>query len=556
MQSKRCKKPTIKSPVFLSNLIFLCLILLPGLDTIARSSNVGDDFRLSYLIEQEQGLSIKELNERVGDDGFQSVPGRTLNLGYGEKAVWIRIDLPQRYLQQDDNWVLIIQNYKLNRVSLFFQDRDGDWQHQTDGIEEHRSQNRRLDREITFRVTNPQTDSPIYLRIEAYYYRIPIQFTKSDAYYAEQICSILSDGLFYGLALAITLYHLLIFKAIRNRAYLSYSMFLAAVIVLYLSGQGWLYAFIFRGLPVPFSGFAHLTSPIVGWLLLMLGIQFTRDYLNISEYSKGLNRAFCLLQAVLAILGVIGLVLLISGSVFLFAMLYNVGFIVILATIALCACSVFQGFQHHQITAKYYFVATSLQFFVSILMILSIYQLIPLGFGWKILQASAVIEMLIFSYGLSRHVKKIEDEKQSINSELQKTQEQVIRQLNTINELKDRVLSSIMESRLYPEFAKLFSVMNKISYIQAMGNFSRIVYLDEGLENELEIEASLKEIEKCFDETIFFRIHKSYIVRPSSKLSLQRRSSADYDLISPHFVLPIGRKYISFVKDTLSLNGD
>ncbi len=156
--------------------------------------------------------------------------------------------------------------------------------------------------------------------------------------------------------------------------------------------------------------------------------------------------------------------------------------------------------------------------------------------------------MLIFSFGLSRQVKQIESDKQRFNQELLETREQMIEQLETINSLKDKVLSKVMESRLCPEFAKIFSVMNNIIYIQAIGNFSKIIFLNEGMEDEIEIQASLKDIEKCFDETIFIRIHKTYLIKTGYKLTLQRRSSADYDIVSQHFVLPIGRKYIGEIK--------
>jgi DNA-binding LytR/AlgR family response regulator len=160
--------------------------------------------------------------------------------------------------------------------------------------------------------------------------------------------------------------------------------------------------------------------------------------------------------------------------------------------------------------------------------------------------------MLIFSFGLSRQVKAIESDKQRINRELLKTRELMIDQLETINDLKDKVLSRVMESRLYPEFARLFSVMNDILYVQAVGNFSKIVYRDEGMENAIEIQASLKDIETCFDETVFIRIHKTYLIKQGQKVTLQRRSTADYEIVSRHFVLPVGRTYGAKLRQMLS----
>lgn len=105
-----------------------------------------------------------------------------------------------------------------------------------------------------------------------------------------------------------------------------------------------------------------------------------------------------------------------------------------------------------------------------------------------------------------------------------------------------------MNSKLYPEFAKLFPVLNDILFIQALGNSSRVVFSTEGIQNEIEIHAGLKDIEKCFDSDLFMRIHKTYLIRQGIKYHLKRRSSADYDLCFNNINLPVGRKYAKLLK--------
>jgi uncharacterized membrane protein YciS (DUF1049 family) len=291
-----------------------------------------------------------------------------------------------------------------------------------------------------------------------------------------------------------------------------------------------------------------VSNALLGLALLNSGIQFTKVYLNLPEYAVRLNRILGWVQISILVLPALGFTFLVLDMEPLYGKLFGVGFVLIILMICLCYYAAYIGVKNNHVTARYYLIATSLFFVVSIVMILSISYLIPLQFNWKILQWSSVIEMLIFSFGLSRQIKLLELDKQKVTTELLHAKEDMIDQLETINKLKDQVLSKSMDSKLYPEFARIFPIINKITYIQALGNSSRVVYSEEGIENEIEIQGSLKDIETCFDNNQFIRIHRTYLIRQGIKYELVRRTSADYDLTFHKVVLPVGRKFAKMLK--------
>ena len=523
-------------------LVFFACLLLNSPFILADSIDLTG--RISYLKEKDRAYTIDELSSSEFSNKFLKASSNIMLFGLSDKPYWLKLDLASAQLKQSDQWLLEISNYKLNQVEVIYQNISGEREHLHAGIFVPVWEQMINSRNYVFPLKGIDFREPLYIKVASPYIRIPISLLNLSGFIEKEQIQILTDGIFYGIVFAILCYHFLIFLALRNRSYLHYAIFLTFVLLWFLSGQGWAFLYLFA--PLPKLG--HISNPLLGLAVLISGIQFTKVYLNLTAYSKVLNKTLGVFQVLILSMGVLGPVLLISGLEPAYAVLYNLGFLIIIIVICLCFYSAYKGISAGQVTAKYYLIATSLQFIVSATMIFSFFELIPYRFEWKLLQWSSIIEMLIFSFGLSQQVKMLETEKQRINEELLSAGENSIIQLETINKLKDQLLSKVTDPRLYPEFAKLFPVINKIIYIQALGNASRVVYSEEGMEYEVEIQSGLKDIEKFFDVDQFIRIHKTYLLRKGIKFQLKRRSSADYDLVIRKVVLPVGRKYAKILK--------
>ncbi len=546
-QLKLIYPPSGKNTVFIAALF----VLLAFVNTASAGS-----FKIDKLISVRQADRLENINygdlKELLTKEFDPLSSPVFHPGKISRPYWIKLNLSSLKDGLGESWILELATYKLNEIDIYYQDKTGELRHRKAGLKIPGQMQDSKGRNYVLLITGMDTSEPLLIRASAVYLRVPLHVWTIHDYFLKEQKQILLDGGFYGVLVAIVLYHLFIFIALRNRAYLNYAIFLSVVLLWYLAGRGWAFLFLFAGFPPQYSNLITILNPVLGGLLMITGIQFTRSYLKIADYSRGLDNALRANIWLLAALGAMGLVFIVSRDTDLVVYLYNFGFVVILLLIILCFSAAIKGFQQKQITARYYLVATSLQFFVSIYMILCMFEVLPFAFEWRVLQFCSVVEMLIFSYGLSRQVRQINEEKETITRELISTKEEMINQLETINNLKDKVLSKIMESRQYPEIARLFPVINSVTYIQAIGNYSRVVYLAEGMENEIEIQVGLKDIEKYFDQEHFIRIHKTYLVRQGIKFSLQRRSTADYDMVTRHFVLPVGRKYIKSIKEQLA----
>ncbi len=532
-----------------TKLIFVLLVLVFfAISQSARADTLDVIEDISYFEETDRTYILEEILSPDVSRQFTKSHTNVLYFGLSPNAYWIKIDINPNQAGSLDQWMLELSTFKLNSIDLYYQNKSGGWDHQQAGVFTLPQKQKLNGRNFVFPIKDINLHQPIYLKTTSYYIWMPIHLWKLQDYLKKEQDHILSDGAFFGIAFAIVCYHFFIFLALRNKFYLNYAVFLAFVLLWYLSGLGWIYHYIFSEMTSPVARLAHLTSVFLNLMVMISGIQFTRIYLNISSYSPILHRSLKGFQVLLVLAAICGAVLRVLELDQLFALFYDFGSVLVVLVIILCFYSAYQGLRHNQVTARYYLIATCMQFVISIVMIFSFYKIIPLTFDWKILKWSSILEMLIFSFGLSRQVKKLNIEKQAVTEELLSAREDMISQLETINKLKDQVLSKVMESRLYPEFAKLFPIINKVIYIQALGNASRVVYLEEGMEKEIEIQSSLKDIEKCFDDSQFVRIHKTYLIRQGLKFTLQRRSSADYDLISRHAVLPVGRKYAKSIK--------
>jgi diguanylate cyclase (GGDEF)-like protein len=159
-------------------------------------------------------------------------------------------------------------------------------------------------RNIVFRFPAPAAPGAhtYYLRLESQgVLTAPLALWRPDAFVESSRDVQLLLGLFYGLALALVLYNLMLFFAVHDRTYLYY--------VLYASAFG-LFLFSFDGLSFqylwPHSAWAanHMVAFALS-LTLMFGAQFARSFLETRRIAP---RADWLMRGIVAIGGVLAVV--------------------------------------------------------------------------------------------------------------------------------------------------------------------------------------------------------------------------------------------------------
>lgn len=122
--------------------------------------------------------------------------------------------------------------------------------------------------------------------------QLPMTLWRPDAYHAAARLETWGLGLYYGIALVMIAYNLVLFLSIRDRSYLYYVAHITAFCGFMLSQQGLAYEFLWPGWP----WWAHIANPLLGGISLLVAGQFARAFLDLRDNAPRLDRVVSVIQ--------------------------------------------------------------------------------------------------------------------------------------------------------------------------------------------------------------------------------------------------------------------
>jgi len=535
---------TLLFPLFL----FVSATLLFGAITTENGADLIG--RLSYLKDHRGDLTIQNVIRADRERSFQPATTSDLNFGNSNLPYWLRLETVAS-TADDGDYILEIQYGKVGSIVLYYQDNDSNWLVQKQGI--HITDNNRslVTRNFIFTLSGENLKNPIYLKVQKGYLRLNLSLWTQPRFLEKEQHAIFYDGLFYGIVLLVLLLNLIFYYFVRDLTLVHYAAFLLSISLFYLSGQGWLdVAFPIRG-----TSLVRYQTAFFGLLLTLFGIQFTRSYLKLDDHSPELSRILRFFQYIFPTVAMLAFVVLKYQGQTPGRGIFGTGLLIVLSILILCLVSALQGLRAKREIAIYYSVATTLFIILAIVQILSSLQILSTGLHWRLLQWGSIIEMLIFSLGLSRYYRQLQVQRQHLQLELLNKEKEIVLQWEVVNELKDQILRNVIDPKLFPDLGRIATISGSILYIRAYGNSSEIYYSQDDQIKEMYLDCSLQNLSFYFGQDFLVRIHKSYLVNPKVAFALRRRSSADYDLVFKNHNLPVGRKYAKKVKEIFSNAG-
>ncbi|MCP4294013.1 MAG: hypothetical protein GY786_00195 [Proteobacteria bacterium] len=508
---------------------------------------------LSVLEDVEGVYTLDQVSSPVFAGKFEPAISQDVYLEKINTRYWVRLVIPRKILEQQSDWILELLRNDIQTIEVHYHDLSGSW------VKRQKIMSVSFDSTIEssniawqwplFHLEKVDPLSPIYLRLDLTYNKISFRFWSVPDFVEHKRLTLYTDGLFYGICLAVFAYHILFFFAVGNRSYLYYSLFLLAVMAFFLSAQGWIQSLT----PLGDYRLSMLSTGVLYITLVASGIQFARYYLNLSDYAHRVDWWLSLFKSGLLTLLPIGLaVIFLDFTNLIIFYLFWIGAGLIFPIIFLILWATLLGIKNKQITARYYLFATVLSFFLTLFVLVTSHRFMPFDVQWKLFQICSVIEMWILSLGLSKQMKVINDEKIEAREQLLQSREEVIRKMELLDGFKNHMLANLLESGLYPELAKLYPIMNKIVYVKALGNACEVRFREYGKLEELVLNCSLKNIEESFGTRHFIRIHKTYLVKHGLPFQIVRRNAVDFDIVHSEITLPVGRKYVKSLRENSS----
>ncbi|WP_346288911.1 sensor histidine kinase [Zoogloea sp.] len=255
-------------------------------------------------LDHENSMDIDAVVAGSGHFAALKGSGReSVNLGYDSATVWIR--LPVRVAEDAPRtWLLEVGSPTLDHVTLYRQDASGRWHGAQSGDHVPRSGRPYPHQNLVFPVDlEPGKDEVLFLRIASEgNLAIPLTFWQPMALMQADQLRYAWQALYFGSLLALLTYNLMLFIAIRDPLYLTYSLMVLGMGVGLLGMKGFGSLLIWGDAVTP----DNLAFPVSLAVCGLAGALFARRFLESRHRAPRLDRVaqgLTLLFALEAVLG-------------------------------------------------------------------------------------------------------------------------------------------------------------------------------------------------------------------------------------------------------------
>lgn len=279
---------------------------LPGAD-----GRVSLGMHVQALEDVGGKLELKDVRRAPLAERFAPANADPLNFGYTRSAWWLRFDLPGG-APPGEELLLEIAFPSIDRLEFYVPEAQPGgvtryWVHIAGDTFPWDAREVRH-RNHVFRIPAPAAAGAhtYYLRVASHgVLTMPMTLWRPGAFAEHDRSAQLILGMFYGLALALVLYNLMLLFAVRDRVYLYYVLYTAAFCTYLLSFDGLAFQYLW---PKSVWAANHVLALALS-LTLMLGAQFSRTFLEmrrIVPHADMLMRAVVAAGALLAVISATG----------------------------------------------------------------------------------------------------------------------------------------------------------------------------------------------------------------------------------------------------------
>jgi diguanylate cyclase (GGDEF)-like protein len=280
---------------------------LPGAE-----GHVSLGMHVAALEDAGGGLELEDVRKPAHAARFAPAKADPLNFGYTRSAWWLRFSLPGG-APPGEELLLEIAFPSIDRIEFYVPDAQpgGETRYWTHIAGDAFPWNARevRHRNHVFRFPAPAGEHTYYVRaVSQGVLTMPLTLWRPGAFAEHERNAQLVLGLFYGLALALVLYNLMLLFAVRDRVYLYYVLYAAAFCTYLLSFDGLAFQYLW---PQSVWAANHVLALALS-LTLMFGAQFARTFLDarrIAPRADRIMRAVVGAGALLAVFSATGWVL-------------------------------------------------------------------------------------------------------------------------------------------------------------------------------------------------------------------------------------------------------
>lgn len=293
-------------------LSLVCMLIL-GLNSPTQASpttnvyNVGPQTTQAYLgqylflLSEETPLTLDDVLTPERQAQFKQVEQAEPNLGFVDGGYWFRLHLrdPQLKAGATSDWYLELDYPFLDHIEVYSPTTNGLFSQQIVG-DKYPFLSRDIDlSSYLFPITLASGET------QTYYFRVrtttslqfPLAIWAHQSYVEHSAVKQYWLGAFYGVMLVMILYNFFVYLSVRDNAYVLYILYITSVMITNLIISGVAFQHLWPNSPDIANIAFALSSPIT----LLLGLLFTRSFLQTSHYGAGIDRTIKIVAALCAL---------------------------------------------------------------------------------------------------------------------------------------------------------------------------------------------------------------------------------------------------------------
>ncbi|MCD8522207.1 MAG: diguanylate cyclase [Saccharospirillaceae bacterium] len=234
-------------------LFILTLLLFSGTLAAARYNSDEPAATAPLMAQYYQSadfISLPQL-QAITDDQWQDVPAASINFGFTNHHVWIRMPLAQLpFDYRHDPWILELGYPLLDHAELYLLNGSTILLRTAAGNDLPYTARPIAVPELAFPVPPLSQADWLYLHVHSdSSVQIPMRALPEQEYWQQRVASVTFDAAFYAILFSMLAYNLLIFLLTRDVIFLLYSLSIAAFATMMAGLHGWTYALLWPESP-------------------------------------------------------------------------------------------------------------------------------------------------------------------------------------------------------------------------------------------------------------------------------------------------------------------
>lgn len=426
---------------------------------------------VSVLEDLSRALTLTDVlspEQQARFEGGQP-PGSSLAMGFTRSAFWLKVQLSNPSdapLQR----LLVVENPRVSHVQANIPQADGSYRTIDTGSDVPQSSKVYPNRNFVFPLDLPaHSDQVVYLRVASSIgLLVPLQLWPVEAFHAYERDDYTGKAWYFGIAMAMILFNLMLLFALRDPIYLLYVVFVSCTASALAIKNGLAPDWSILGTPLN-SNIVYYSGVSLALAALLL---FAR---RMMQFERILPRLDWVLRGMI----VLYLLSLVAYALFL-PYVSRAGILLNFATaVILLAGAVASAFKRQR-SAFFFLAAFALLMLGGAMTSLRAMGLVPTNlFTVDGLQLGSAMEMIVLAFALADRFNVMRREKARVQEELIRTQQQLVDNLRTSeHELELRVAERTDELR------ELNSQLHAMSLTDALTGIANRRRFDGVLEQE------------------------------------------------------------------------